>query len=351
MSEAGDQRREKVEQLHALLVESVEAVQSSEDWKRLLDLAGRFHHYSFDNQLLIAVQHAQAFRAGRVAEPSPSYVAGFRTWQALGRSVTKGQHGYAILAPVTVRPRVARDADRTIRTLDRRGDAAEDEDLVRGPVTLRGFTVAYVFDVTQTAGEPIPETPRPKLLEGGAPDGLAGQLTAFLAGRGFGVGSAADAAAIGGANGVTDFAERTVQIRADMADAARVKTLAHETGHVLLHDPSTDPEASALGIGHRGRAEVEAESVAYVVTSAMGMDPSGYSLPYVTSWAGTAQPAEVVRTTARRVVSAAQHVLAALDPTQATGGQPPGIKIALQQRPERRAPVLGFIQPGEAVRL
>lgn len=351
MSAGTDRRREQIEQLHGLLVESVEAVQSSDDWRRLLDFAGRFHHYSFDNQLLIAVQHEQAHRAGRVTEALPTYVAGFHTWKALGRSVEKGQRGYAILAPLASRVRLASGVDGDTRELGRGEAIADDEELVRGPMTLRGFTIAHVWDLAQTSGTPIPEPPRPQLLAGDAPEGLREQLSAFLTGRGFDVASVPDAQAIGGANGVTDFLARTVRVRADIDDAARVKTLAHEIGHVLLHDPSADPGVTALGVGHRGRAEVEAESVAYVVTSAYGMDPAAYSLPYVANWAGTERPADVVRATARRVVGAAQQVLHAIDIDRAPGGQPPGIAEALQRRSAARgrSPSAALGRVGEAI--
>jgi hypothetical protein len=332
MSARSDGRREQLERLHGLL-----------------DFAGRFHRYSFDNQLLIAVQHDHAYRMGRVSEPQPSYVAGFRTWKALGRSVEKGQRGYAILAPVASRSRLARGADGEVRPLARGEQVAEDEESIRGRVTLRGFTVAHVWDVAQTSGAPIPEPPPPRLLEGGAPDGLAHRLTAFLSHRGYEVSSVAGADVIAGANGITDFAARTVQVRADMDEAARVKTLAHEAGHVLLHDPTVEPGVTALGLGHRGRAEVEAESVAYVLTSAYGMDPSGYSLQYVTSWAGTDRPAEVVRATARRVVSAAHEVLGSLDPQRATGGQPPGVAQAVERQVAERPLRVGPGRPSEAI--
>lgn len=344
-----DRRREKVEQLHALLVESVEAVQSGEDWKRLLDFAGRFHRYSFENQTLIAVQHHQAYRAGRVDEPLPTYVAGFHTWKTVGRSVDKGQRGYAILAPVASRSRLARDRDGAVRTLDRGDDLTDDEELVRGPVALRGFTIAHVWDVAQTSGAPIPEPPRPELLKGDAPARMEERLTAFLIDRGFDVIWVPDADAIAGANGVTDFAARTVSVREDMDDAAQVKTLAHEAGHVLLHDPSKDPNVTALGLGHRGRAEVEAESVAYVVTSACGMKPDGYSLPYVAGWAGTDKPEEIVRATAHRVVSAAQRVLGSLDLEWKSGGAPPGVKQVLDRRAAQQSPPAAQARVGEAV--
>jgi len=331
-------RHEQVQRLHELLVESVEAIQSSDDWKRLLDFAGRFHRYSTDNQALIAVQHQRAYREGQVVEPVPSYVAGFRTWKALGRSVDKGQHGYAILAPVSYRARAAREADGSLRPLSQREDVGDGEQLVRGPTSLRGFTVAYVFDVSQTSGAPVPEQHQPHLLHGQAPVGLHEQLSSFLRERGFTVGDVPDAEAIGGANGLTNFVTRTVSVRADMGGAARVKTLAHESGHVLLHDPKADPELARSGAAHRGRAEVEAESLAYIIASAHGMDTSSYSVPYVTSWAGVTNPADVVRTTAQRVVNGARDILNALDTDHGLGGQPPGIEAALERVRAARQP-------------
>jgi hypothetical protein len=264
----------------------------------------------------------------------PSYVAGFRTWKALGRSVSKGQRGYAILAPVAARRRLAKDSEGSTRELGPGEKAGKDEQLLRGPRLLRGFTVAHVWDMSQTTGAPAPEPPTPILLRGGAPAGLYDQLVDFLHRRGFTATSVEHAAPLGGANGLTDFHSRTVHVRTDMDDAARVKTLAHETGHVLLHDPALDAGAVESALLHRGRAEVEAESVAYVVTSACGMDPSAYSLPYVASWAGTSAPADLVRDTARRVIGAAQQVLHSIRLDSSTGDKPRGLAQAL----ERAAP-------------
>lgn len=318
--------REQVEQLHRSLLERIEAVQSGDDWKRLLDFASRFHRYSADNQQLIAMAHEDAYRGGRVPDPSPTYVAGFRTWKALGRTVDKGQRGYPILAPAPYRDRAARTSDGTMRSLDPGEHIAETEELVRGPARLRGFTVAYVWDLSQTSGAPIPEQGRPELLLGAAPAGLHTQLTDFLFAREFTVRDVAGPEAIGGANGRTNFTSRTVSIRRDMDDAARVKTLIHETGHVLLHDPTGDVDLAAQGAAHRGRAEVEAESVAYVIAAAHGLDTSGYSVPYVTHWAGIDAPPEMVRDTAKRVVAACRQILDGLDTDHGLGGQSPGVQ-------------------------
>jgi len=114
-----------------------------------------------------------------------------------------------------------------------------------------GVNPAHVWDVSQTDGVPIPQAPVPKLLEGEAPaglwDGLANQITA----AGYELRLVSSATAIGGANGLTDFLTREVSIRADMDDAAQVKTLAHELGHVLLHDPDLSPMSTGRNTPHR----------------------------------------------------------------------------------------------------
>ena len=96
-------REAKLEALQQKLTESVGALVTGEDWKRALEFAAKFRSRSFNNTMLIYVQHHAAFQQGRVPEPMPTYVAGFKQWLSLNRHVMKGQSGYAILAPVTAR--------------------------------------------------------------------------------------------------------------------------------------------------------------------------------------------------------------------------------------------------------
>ena len=108
-----------------------------------------------------------------------------------------------------------------------------------------------------------------------------------------------------------------------------------ELGHALLHDPAhtgTDPRDI-----HRGVLEVEAESVAYLIGAAHGMDTTGYTLPYVATWAGGTDPAATVRATAERVVRTARTILDALPTDHGLGGQPTGAGRAVEA-PERRTP-------------
>jgi hypothetical protein len=313
----------KVAAAQAVLVEQVTALQSGEDWKRYLAVQARLHQYSPNNVMLISAQHAQAFAEGRVASPDVRYVAGFQTWKALGRTVDKGQHGYAVLAPVISRRQPGADAEGAARAVGRDGEAPPAGGEGSPPV-LRGSRVEHVFEVGQTSGEPILEPAPPELLQGEAPFGLGAVTADLIEGRGYSVATVPDAAAIGGANGRTNWDARSVVVRADMDDAAIVKTLLHEAAHVLLHEA---PPGRFL---ERAVKEVEAESVAFVVAAAHGMRTDGYSFPYVAGWAGH-DAAAAVRATQARVASASKAILAVSPAAHAPGGKVPGATVALEQ--------------------
>ncbi len=317
----------KVDAALSVLADEVAALRSGEDWQRFLSFQARLHAYSANNVLLVYAQHAQAFAEGRVATPEPTYVAGFHTWKTLGRSVEKGQRGYAILAPVTGVRRVAIDEVGHARPLGRDETAGPGEHEERRSA-LRGFKVEHVFDVDQTQGAPVPEPQRPSLLTGVAPEGLGAAIAGLIEESGFSVSTVPDAAALGGANGRTDFVERTVVVRGDIDDAAMVKTLLHEAGHVLLHE--AEPGRTLA----RKVQEVEAESVAFVVAAAHGMDTSGYSFPYVAAWAGS-DHIDVVSATQRRVAQAAQALIAASPAPHVDGGRAPGAELALHRSQSR----------------
>ncbi len=242
------------------------------------------------NLLLIGAQAPQATR-----------VAGYRSWQSLGRQVRKGERGIAILAPCTYRPKVAERAEPAApagqepATTCSGGAAPQGGG---GGRQVRGFRVAHVFDLAQTEGDPLPDV-EPALLTGQAPAGLWNDLASQVTGHGY----ALERGDCAGANGYTDPTRRVVRVRDDIDDAQAVKTLAHELGHLECGHVVDLPTYLMC----RGRCEVEAESVAYVVAAAHGLDASGYSFAYVAGWAGG--DLSVVRQAAETVTKAARTIL------------------------------------------
>jgi hypothetical protein len=274
-----EQRSAKLEAAHRQLVDAVASVASSEGWLRYLAAMHRFHDYSATNVMMILFQRPDAQR-----------VAGYRTWQALGRQVKKGAQGIAIWAPCA--RRIEREDETTGESVTAR--------------TLSGFRLVHVFDVADTEGEPLPEHPaQATLLKGEAPDGMWNHLASLVDSAGFQLELVEDIAGRPGANGVTDFLAHTVQVTTSgRSNASQVRTLCHELAHAKLHGPSASNRSREL-------VEVEAESVAYLVCHAFGLDAMDYSLGYVASWSGA--DSDVVLATARTVQQCAAEILAGRD--------------------------------------
>lgn len=328
-----DRAAEKVAAAQEVLAAEVASLVTGDDWRQFLDFQAKLHDYSANNVMLIFAQHAKAYEEGRVPEPSPSFIAGFNTWRALDRQVDRGQHGYAILAPMRSTRREARDSDGSVRVL-RRGDRAGATETETKTPVLRGFSVETVFDASQTSGKLLPSGPRPRLLQGEAPEGLGVAVMELIEATGYSVDTVPDAAHLQGANGQTNWGAKSVVVRADMDDAAMVKTLIHEAAHVLLH--------RALPARYLARPlkEVEAESVAYVVASVHGMPTDDYSFPYVAGWAGP-DASKAIRDTQARVNQAARAIIAASPAEHTLGSKPPGTDLAVarfrQVDPEQTA--------------
>jgi antirestriction protein ArdC len=276
--------RDKLTEAHQHLAQAVADLVSGDDWQAFLALAAKLHGYSARNVLLILSQ-----------APWATQVAGYRTWQQLGRQVRAGEKGIAILAPCRYRSAANRD----------QGDDAVSDDEAGcqpGRRVVRGFRVVYVFDVSSTDGDALAQPVRPQLLRGEAPAGLWDALAELVIAEGYTV----ERGDCGGANGLTRFDTRVVRIRDDVDDSQACRSLSHELGHVLLHD------GTEYAAGCRGQAEVEAESVAYLVCSAAGIDADQYSFAYVAGWSG-GDPA-AVQAAAERVLACAQQITQQLVP-------------------------------------
>jgi len=265
------------DQLHRQLIDQVARLRTSEEWLQAMVTAARFHDYSLGNWLLLCSQAEE--RGTTVTRP-----AGYRTWQHLDRQVRRGETGYRILAPVTRRVK------------DDRADTEEKERM------LVGFRVVTVFDVSQTDGEPLPDV-GPRLLTGDGDTAVLETGISMIEDAGYQF----SLAPLRGPNGVTRPASRQVMVEADLDGAQLTKTTIHELAHVLMH-------ADEGHIDCRGRVEVEAESVAYVVCAGAGLNTSAYSIAYVARWAETTDdPDRTMLATGERIVTAARRILDAVD--------------------------------------
>lgn len=325
-----EQAAAKVAAAQALLAAEVAALVTGDDWRRFLDAQASLYDYGANDVMLIRAQHAQAHAEGRVPEPTPSYVADFDTWAALGRRVTRGQHGYTILTPLRSTRREAKDADGNVRVL-RRGEVPGAGETETRTTVLGGFRPKTVFDASQTSGAELPEAPHPRLLDGQAPPGLGAAVLHLIEEHGWKVTTVPDATWIEGADSRVYYGGKFITVRGDLDDAATVRTLIEGAAHVVLHE------------GRPGRylppsvKEVEAQSVAYLVASVHGMSTDAYEFPYIATWAGE-DTDRAIGSTQARAASAAQAIIAASPAEHEPGSTPPGTDLAVatarQQRQE-----------------
>jgi antirestriction protein ArdC len=224
-----------------------------------------------------------------LARPDATRVAGFHTWKSLGRRVRKGSKGISIICPVVRRVKV------------RDQDSGEENVVVSSPTS---FCIGYVFPYEDTDGELIPEIPCHR-LNGGDPSGRYTGLSTVAHSLGYRV---IEEDLPGTRNGDCTFVERRIRIDGSLKPAMRVKVLAHELAHALLHDPATGFS------GGRDLAELEAESVAYVAGDGLGLDTGEYSFAYVAHWSGGGKEAiRGIAASAHRINKAAKQILDMFD--------------------------------------
>lgn len=273
-----EERKERITAAHARLSEAIDGLTTGEGWQALITSRAWLRRYSFHNLLMILKQH-----------PGASDVRPLSEWNELGRHVRKGEKAIRIWAPRFQRA-AAEDGD---------GGAGDGETQDEAHRELRGFILVSVFDVAQTEGDPLPAPPPPELLRGDAPARLWDQISTQVQARGYQI----ERGDCGGANGYVKFADRIVRVRDDVEPAQAVKTLVHELAHIRCdHEARTDAP--------RPLREVEAESVACIVTAVAGLDTLPYSVPYVAGWACDR---ETVCASAKRVLAEADAILADLD--------------------------------------
>ena len=273
-TKAAEQRQAEREMLLTTLGEKVAALASSTEWLAYLRFVAAFRSYSVNNLLLVAAQAPHATR-----------VAGYRTWQNLGRQVRKGEKAIRILGYST---------KKITKTDPETGEETEDR-LVRYPVLS-------VFDISQTDGDPIPSDSY-QLPTGDGPDGALDQLTGWLQSEGW---TLREVPLAGGCEGYTDHGKRIITTNTHLALAARLVVLLHEAAHAVLHADLAPGEYQA----HRGICETEAESTAYVLANLLGLNTDGSSISYVAGWSHADRA--VLTAAAANVLSAVNTIAAGL---------------------------------------
>ena len=242
----------------------VENIFTGDKYAQYLQTMSKFHRYSFNNTLLIAMQR-----------PDATLVTGYRNWQSMGRQVKKGEKGITILAPAPIkRKREQEILDQNhMPLLDADGNPRTEE----VEVVIPRFKPTTVFDISQTDGEPIETLAPEELTEAVADyDLFMEAITAVSP-----VPIRFDEIA-GEAKGYYHSGDKEIVIQKGMSESQTIKTAIHETGHARLHDKDI---MEKQGIEKdRLTKEVEAESVAYCVCSAFGVDTSEYSFPYIAGW-------------------------------------------------------------------
>ena len=265
----------KLDTIMKSLEEGVEKVFTSEQYQMYLQTMAKFHNYSFNNTLLIAMQR-----------PDATLLAGYQTWQKkFHRHVKRGEKGIKIIAPVPVKEK------RQVEKIDE-----ETQEIVIGidgqPETetveriLPRFRVTTVFDVSQTEGEPLPTLEVNELV------GDVFIYEDFMKGL-------EEISPVpfqfqeidSGAKGYYSNAEKLVAIQTGMSQAQTMKTAVHETAHAILHDRDVMEENGITK--DRMTKEVESESVAYVVCNHFGLDTSDYSFNYVAGWSSDKEMPEL----------------------------------------------------------
>ena len=283
-SHPGPEQRvaELTEGLYALLAD---AVDHPNQWHRLLDASATMWRYSGGNVALLMMQMAQR---GPV---QPTLVAGYKEWGRHGRYVIKGERALYVIAPRTARISNAEETEHG-PAMEERALAEPGDGINRSRIV--GWRGQAVFDVSQTEGEPL-LVPIPSQQEASPEVGSYTQLWESLTAvaRKARYNIVVSEAQVGLADGYTDHARRLISVGSWLDAESRVATLAHELAHASLHVPG-DAIGALYGSSaeHRGLAEIEAESVAYVVLRAHGIDRGLQSAAYLAGWADAVLAAE-----------------------------------------------------------
>ena len=262
-----DKRADQLKEITERLEQGVKDIFTSEMYTKYLLTMSKFHNYSFNNTLLIAMQR-----------PDATLVAGYNAWKnKFNRYVKKGEKGIQIIAPAPVKEREERekiDKDTGLTVLNENGEP-EIEVVER---VIPRFRVTTVFDYAQTDGEPLPTLEVNELTARVKDYTLLKEAIEQVSPVPIRFGEIE-----GSAKGYYSHMDKEICVRADMGESQTIKTMIHEVANAMLHD--SDQMKQRGEEKDQLTKETEAESIAFTVCSALDIDTSDYSFPYVASWA------------------------------------------------------------------
>lgn len=298
-------RQEVLKALTEQLEKSIQNFMESEKYKAFLSSMAKFHNYSLNNQILIAVQ-----------KPDSTLCAGYTTWQKQNRYVKKGEKGIRIICPSPYKKEYLKDViDKTTGKPELLSDGRTKQEIVQKVIPF--FKVGYVYDISQTEGQPLPEIA--DILEGDLDEGLKSLKEAMLQASPVPV---CFQPIDGETNGFYSPAAGEIVVDSTLSEKQSLKTLIHETAHALLHNPEASSSQPT-----RETKEVEAESVAYVVCQYFGLDTSDYSFGYIAGWSsGKGTPElkaslENIRNTSNEIISNVEQILTKKETLEQTVSQ------------------------------
>lgn len=261
--------KQKVQEITDKLEEGLKELFESEKYKTYLSTMSKFHNYSFNNTLLIAMQ-----------KPEATLVAGYKAWQKnFERHVNKGEKAIRILAPAPYKIKEERDKLDPVT-----GEMMFDENGMpqkeQVEVTIPAFRAVSVFDVSQTDGKPIPELEAQEFLSTveGYEDFVQALMNVAPVPIGF-------EDIPGDSKGYFHTEEKRIAVQENMSESQTLKTMVHEVAHSMLHNKEINrDDLIEEPAKDRNTKEVEAESVAYTVCQHFGIDTSDYSFGYIAGW-------------------------------------------------------------------
>ena len=270
---------DRLKEITGKLEKGVAELFESDRYKEYLRVMARFHRYSFNNTLLIAMQC-----------PGATRLAGFQSWKKFGRHVKKGEKGIKVIAPTPFK-----------KTVEEDGEEKE--------VVVPRYKVVSTYDVSQTEGKPLPE--------------IASTLTGSVDSYDDLMAALAQVSPVpigfedisGSAYGYYSPMEKRIAVREGLSEQQTLKTVVHEISHAKLHDVDLSKPKDERPQIDRQTMECQAEAIAFVCCERFGLDTSDYSFGYIAGWSSGRElkelrsSLEIIRNTAAEIIDSVEDCL------------------------------------------